>query len=190
VKNEPKLELLCEYFATLKPPVVVGSGPYGMRQIFDVTGGEVTGPRLRWRVLPSGADWILIGADGVGPLRVEYRVFEVRSVLTGRLDPSARGAGSAAVAARTPAWRRARHQQLFHCLHPLHWLPADPFPGRRRTWTLGPAAAGEGPHAESSTSPARARSSGGPVARRPSSKTSPSGARPLQRMVWEWMPRW
>jgi len=29
-------------------------------------------------VLPSGADWILIGADGVGPLRVEYPVFEVR----------------------------------------------------------------------------------------------------------------
>jgi len=40
-------------------------------------------------------------------------------------------------------------------------------------------------HAESSTSPARARSSGGPLARRPSSKMSPSGARPLQRMVWE-----
>ena len=53
MKNEPKLELLCEYFATLKPPVVVGSGPYGMRQIFDVTGGEVTGPRLRWRVQPE-----------------------------------------------------------------------------------------------------------------------------------------
>jgi hypothetical protein len=44
-------------------------------------------------------------------------------------------------------------------------------------------------HAESSTSPARARSSGGPAARRPSSKTSPSGARPLQRMVPAWMPR-
>lgn len=72
--NEPKLELLCEYSATLKPPVVVGSGPYGMRQIFDVTGGEVTGPRLRGRVLPSGADWMLIGADGVGRLDVRAAI--------------------------------------------------------------------------------------------------------------------
>ena len=74
MKNEPKLELLCEYSATLKPPVVIGSGPYGMRQIFDVTGGEVTGPRLRGRVLPSGADWILIGADGVGRLDVRAAI--------------------------------------------------------------------------------------------------------------------
>jgi hypothetical protein len=74
MKNEPKLELLCEYYATLKPPVVVGNGPYGMRQIFDVTGGEVTGTRLRGRVLPSGADWILIGADGVGRLDVRATI--------------------------------------------------------------------------------------------------------------------
>jgi hypothetical protein len=74
MQNEPKLELLCEYYATLKPPVVVGNGPYGMRQIFDVTGGEVTGPRLRGRVLPSGADWILIGADGVGRLDVRATI--------------------------------------------------------------------------------------------------------------------
>ncbi len=74
MKNLPKLELLCEYYATLKPPVVVGNGPYGMRQIFDVTGGEVSGPRLRGRVLPSGADWILIGADGVGRLDVRATI--------------------------------------------------------------------------------------------------------------------
>lgn len=72
--ERPKLTLLCEYDATLKPPVVVGSGPYGMRQIFDVTGGEVRGERLRGRVLPSGADWILVGADGVGRLDVRATI--------------------------------------------------------------------------------------------------------------------
>ncbi len=70
MENQPQLDLLCEYYATLAEPLVVGNGPYGMRQIFHVTGGEVTGPRLRGRVLPSGADWILIGADGVGRLDV------------------------------------------------------------------------------------------------------------------------
>lgn len=48
------------------------------------------------------------------------------------------------VARRGLSWRRARHQQLFHCLHPLHLFPAAPFAGRRQTWTPGPAAAGEG----------------------------------------------
>ena len=74
MNSPPKLELLCEYYATLKPPGVGGSGPYGMRQIFDVTGGEVTGERLRGRILPSGADWILVGADGVGRLDVRATI--------------------------------------------------------------------------------------------------------------------
>ena len=66
----PTLELLMEYSATLKAPVVVGAGPFGMRQIFDVSGGEFHGPRLRGRILPSGADWLLVDPDGVGRLDV------------------------------------------------------------------------------------------------------------------------
>ncbi len=66
----PTLEPLMEYYATLKPPVAIGPGPFGTRQIFDVTGGEFHGPRLRGRILPSGADWLLVGPDGVGRLDV------------------------------------------------------------------------------------------------------------------------
>lgn len=72
--GEPRLELLCEYDATLRAPAVVGEGPFGLRQIFDVTGGEVDGPRLRGRLLPSGGDWILIGRDGVGRLDVRATI--------------------------------------------------------------------------------------------------------------------
>lgn len=72
--NEPRLELLCEYDATLRAPAVVGEGPFGVRQIFDVTGGEVRGPRLRGRLLPSGGDWILVGRDGVGRLDVRATI--------------------------------------------------------------------------------------------------------------------
>lgn len=66
----PVLEELCTLHATLKPPVDVGAVPSGQRQIFDVTGGWVRGPRITGQVLPSGADWILVGADGVGRLDV------------------------------------------------------------------------------------------------------------------------
>jgi hypothetical protein len=56
--------------ADLKPPVQVGAGPNGTRQIFDVTGGHFEGPGLEGSVEASGGDWILIGADGVGRLDV------------------------------------------------------------------------------------------------------------------------
>jgi hypothetical protein len=58
------------YRVDLKPPVDVGPVPAGSRQIFDVTGGHFEGPRLKGQVLPSGADWLLLGPDGVARLDV------------------------------------------------------------------------------------------------------------------------
>ena len=65
-----KLEPLMTYHADLKAPVEVGSGPLGQRMIFDVTGGTFEGPRISGRLLASGADWLLTGADGFGRLDV------------------------------------------------------------------------------------------------------------------------
>jgi hypothetical protein len=65
-----KLELLVTYRAELKPPVEVGKGPFGVRSIFDVTGGVAEGPRLRGRLLPSGGDWLLVDEGGTGRLDV------------------------------------------------------------------------------------------------------------------------
>ena len=65
-----KLDFLMTVEAELREPQMVGRGPYGTRQIFDVVGGSFEGPRLRGRVLPSGADWLLVGDDGIGRLDV------------------------------------------------------------------------------------------------------------------------
>ena len=65
-----KLEHLVTYHADLKPAVVVGPGPNGNRLIVDVVGGTAEGPRLRGTILPSGADWLTVGADGVVRLDV------------------------------------------------------------------------------------------------------------------------
>jgi hypothetical protein len=65
-----KLEYLLTYRAELKPPIEVGAGPFGTRSIFDVKGGTAEGPRLRGKLLPSGGDWLLMDADGVGHLDV------------------------------------------------------------------------------------------------------------------------
>jgi len=56
--------------ADLREPVDVGAGPAGGRRILDISGGSFEGPRLSGRVLPSGADWLLVGNDGVGRLDV------------------------------------------------------------------------------------------------------------------------
>jgi hypothetical protein len=66
----PKLEYLMTLRAVLKPPIEVGQGPAGTRNIYDVTDGNFEGPQLKGKVLPSGGDWMLIGEDGVGRLDV------------------------------------------------------------------------------------------------------------------------
>jgi hypothetical protein len=65
-----KLEYLMTYRAEVGPLVDVGAVPSGTRQIGDVIGGSFEGPRLKGKLLPSGADCLLIGSDGVGRLDV------------------------------------------------------------------------------------------------------------------------
>lgn len=65
-----KLVQEATFRATLKPPVPIGAGPIGTRVYYEIDGGEVTGDRLRGRIL-GGGEWALIGPDGY--LRVDVR---------------------------------------------------------------------------------------------------------------------
>jgi hypothetical protein len=65
------LEHIFSYTATLGQPFeAIGETPLGLRLNAYVTGGEVSGPRLRGRVLPVGGDWLTVRPDGVGVLNV------------------------------------------------------------------------------------------------------------------------
>ena len=68
---EAKLDYICSYTVDLQAPEIIGPTPEGLRAIFYITGGEVSGPRLRGRVRPVGADWLILRPDGVG--RVDVR---------------------------------------------------------------------------------------------------------------------
>jgi hypothetical protein len=48
--------------ASLKEPLPVGAGPIGTRMYYEVAGGEVTGERIRGKLL-GGGEWALIGPD-------------------------------------------------------------------------------------------------------------------------------
>ena len=67
---ELRTDFLYAMEATLDSGRIVGQTPLGQRIIADITGGTFEGPRLSGRVLPSGADWLLIGSDGCGRIDV------------------------------------------------------------------------------------------------------------------------
>ena len=70
-----RLEHVCSYNATLNPTFeVIGPVPEGIRVNAYVTGGEVSGPKLRGRLLPVGGDWLTIRTDGVGVLDVRATI--------------------------------------------------------------------------------------------------------------------
>jgi hypothetical protein len=52
--------------------IVVGPSAHGFRRIVPIVGGTFEGPRVRGRVLPSGADFQFIRPDGVLELEARY----------------------------------------------------------------------------------------------------------------------
>jgi hypothetical protein len=68
------LEYEFSYEANLKEGLPVGPGPYGNRQVLEVTGGRFEGKRLTGTILSGGADWLLVGADGWGRLDVRAQL--------------------------------------------------------------------------------------------------------------------
>jgi hypothetical protein len=55
----PKIEFAFEERVTIAPPVEVGDTALGRRQYIPITGGTVTGPKLKGQVLPGGWDFQL-----------------------------------------------------------------------------------------------------------------------------------
>jgi hypothetical protein len=51
-----------------------GATPYGERRVIDIVGGRVEGPKLNGRILPGGADWQIVRADGVVDLKARYAI--------------------------------------------------------------------------------------------------------------------
>jgi hypothetical protein len=68
----PTLELITRVRATLAEPLELGHTPWGRRRVIGITGGEFDGPLLSGRVLPGGADWQIVHADGAATIDTRY----------------------------------------------------------------------------------------------------------------------
>jgi hypothetical protein len=60
----PQLEHVCDLAVTIAAPVEVGTTPAGLRRMIPITGGTVTGPQVKGKVLAGGADFQLILEGG------------------------------------------------------------------------------------------------------------------------------
>jgi len=70
LSEKPILVIRAELAGILK----FGATPYGERRIINILGGTVDGPKLNGKILPGGADWQIVRADGVVDLRARYTV--------------------------------------------------------------------------------------------------------------------
>ncbi len=69
-----ELEALFRAQITLAAVQELGETPLGRRRIIPITGGRFNGTRLSGRVLPGGADWQVVRADGVADLDARYTI--------------------------------------------------------------------------------------------------------------------
>jgi hypothetical protein len=70
----PQLEYLFRASVAVAAPRALGKTPLGERRIIDITGGEISGPKLSGQILSGGADWQIIRADGVAVLEARYTI--------------------------------------------------------------------------------------------------------------------
>lgn len=68
ISPEPIFRIRCELANILD----VGRAPLGHRRVVNILGGTVTGARFTGRILPGGADFQIVAADGMADLHARY----------------------------------------------------------------------------------------------------------------------
>ena len=68
----PKLSLAMTLTVQVGPPTELGEVPRGRRRIIPILGGTFEGPSVRGKVVPGGADWQIVRADGLAELDTRY----------------------------------------------------------------------------------------------------------------------
>lgn len=68
----PELLRVCDIDVNVGPIRDLGPMPRGRRRIIQILGGTVRGPRLEAEIVPGGADWQYVRADGVVELAARY----------------------------------------------------------------------------------------------------------------------
>ena len=109
--DTPQLELIFAADVSVGPPLDCGDVGKGARRIVPITGGEFSGPNIRGKVLPGGADWQILRGDGVSELEARYTLQTDDGALINVRNLALRH-GPPEVMAALAAGRRCRARQL------------------------------------------------------------------------------
>jgi len=70
--STPGLLHVADLVVRIAEPLDVGRIAGNLRRVIPIAGGEVLGPRIHGKVLPGGADFQIMRADGVTDLHARY----------------------------------------------------------------------------------------------------------------------
>ena len=70
ISPQPIFTISCELANILD----LGPAPFGHRRVVNILGGPVSGAQLSGRVLPGGADWQIMAADGALDIHAHYTI--------------------------------------------------------------------------------------------------------------------
>lgn len=74
ISTSPGLKFAFAVKVVVGPIQDLGQTARGHRRIIDILGGEVSGPRLTGEILPGGADWQIVRADGTIEVVARYTI--------------------------------------------------------------------------------------------------------------------
>jgi Protein of unknown function (DUF3237) len=86
--SRPELTFVLELRAQVGPPVEIGDVPHGRRRIVPILGGTFSGPGIKGKVLPGGADWQIVRDNGFTELDTRYVLETDKGQLTSRIAES------------------------------------------------------------------------------------------------------
>jgi len=70
ISPEPIFSIRCEVANILD----LGPAPFGHRRVVNLLGGTVSGAKLNGRIVPGGADWQIMAADGALDIHARYTI--------------------------------------------------------------------------------------------------------------------
>ena len=70
ISPEPMFRIHCEVANILD----LGPAPFGHRRVVNLLGGTVSGAKLNGRIVPGGADWQIMAADGALDIHARYTI--------------------------------------------------------------------------------------------------------------------
>ena len=68
----PGLVHVADLVVRIAEPIEIGRISGNLRRMIPIAGGDVLGPQIRGKVLPGGADYQIMRADGVTDLHARY----------------------------------------------------------------------------------------------------------------------